>query len=67
MLATVSDDRSIRLWRYHHPFMEAKEQSLVAERVMYGHSARVWCARILSDTIVSVGEVSCYHNWQAWK
>ena len=57
LLCSVSDDRSIRLWRLD---LEStpRLQSDDAQKVLYGHSARVWDAKILDDTIVSVGEVS---------
>ncbi|XP_071793458.1 tRNA (34-2'-O)-methyltransferase regulator WDR6-like [Asterias amurensis] len=63
LLCSVSDDRSIRLW---HLDLESipRVQSDDAQKVLYGHSARVWDAKILDDTIVSVGEdaVCCVWN-----
>jgi len=60
-LCSSSDDRSISLWsckvhdlREHHRW-----DGCVFTRTLqlYGHMARVWQAKLLTDNIVSVSEV----------
>ncbi|XP_063963460.1 tRNA (34-2'-O)-methyltransferase regulator WDR6-like [Lytechinus pictus] len=63
LLATVSDDRSIRLWRHQHPLRPSGDRPTEPEHILYGHSARVWCAEILSDKIVSIGEDATCCIW----
>ncbi|XP_041476881.1 WD repeat-containing protein 6-like [Lytechinus variegatus] len=63
LLATVSDDRSIRLWRHQHPPRPSGDRPTEPEHILYGHSARVWCAEILSDRIVSIGEDATCCIW----
>jgi len=64
LICSVSDDRSIRL--YSLTFNEAPAgasldswESVQSEllHVLYGHSARVWDVKLLTDCFVSVGEV----------
>ncbi|KAL3864776.1 hypothetical protein ACJMK2_006430 [Sinanodonta woodiana] len=62
-ICTVSDDRSIRLYQLHFPTgsdaLSLGDWHLVQSsllHVMYGHLARVWDVKLLSDKIISVGE-----------
>ena len=61
----MSDDRSVRLYQIRFPQRdndyslcdwENMETSLL--HVLYGHSARVWDVRLMTNVFVSVGEVS---------
>lgn len=36
---------------------------MCCSRILYGHSARVWDARLLSDCIVSIGEDATCRVW----
>lgn len=65
LICSVSDDRSIRLYKIRFPpdtcnpsltDWEKMDTSLL--HVLYGHSARVWDVRLLSASFVSVGEVT---------
>ena len=69
-MCSASDDRSIRLWQLtfedqQYPSHDELEMSVelwencgcVCVQVLYGHSARVWDVRLLSATLVSIGEV----------
>ncbi|ESO81945.1 hypothetical protein LOTGIDRAFT_170485 [Lottia gigantea] len=68
LLATASDDRSIRLWKFK---FETKPEtasdwmsmSSAPLHTLYGHSARVWSAYLLHDSIISVGEDSTCCVW----
>ncbi|XP_022096573.1 WD repeat-containing protein 6-like isoform X2 [Acanthaster planci] len=62
LLCSVSDDRSIRLWHLDLGKPPA-EQSGAVHRVMYGHSARVWDAKILDQFIASIGEDATCCVW----
>ncbi|KAI0242137.1 hypothetical protein LSAT2_014779, partial [Lamellibrachia satsuma] len=66
-ICSASDDRSIRLWQLHchnnggrlssDEIVTCWDDVTFEELfVFYGHSARVWGARLLTDHIVSVGE-----------
>lgn len=61
-MVSVSDDRSIRLWR-----LVLTECGIPQEAtellVLYGHSARVWDAKLLSECIVSIGEDAVCNVW----
>ena len=68
LLCSVSDDRSMRLWRC---VLDKEVSGRLSVQnwscatfqlinVMYGHSARVWNSCILKDCIVSVGEVGIF-------
>ena len=73
-MCSASDDRSIRLWQLtfeDQPYPSCDNEremsveswencSCVCVQVLYGHSARVWDVRLLSSTLVSVGEVNKY-------
>lgn len=74
-MCTVSDDRSIRLWQAKGPTVSVTGEwrsqdwlSVTFEliHVLYGHSARVWDAALLSDFIVSVAEdaTCCVWNYE---
>ena len=68
-ICSASDDRSIRLWQLR---CHGDGEMLSSDRmlthwedvsfeelcVFYGHSARVWGAKLLTDHIVSIGEVN---------
>lgn len=69
-ICSVSDDRSIRIWQLKFPRDVAMEMTLddleLADwiscestplHVLFGHSARVWDVNLLSDVMISVGEV----------
>ena len=53
---SVSDDRSIRIW-------SIDDTSCI--QILYGHTARVWDARFLSDghRMVSIGEDAACIIW----
>jgi hypothetical protein len=64
LICSVSDDRSIRLYKVKFPGDNAgqslkdwKEMETSLLHVLYGHSARVWDVKLLSTSFVSVGEV----------
>lgn len=69
-LCSVSDDRSIRVWQIHSassnteciPLSSLDWNYVHIEPLLtlYGHSARVWDAVLLSEKIISVGEVSIF-------
>jgi WD40 repeat protein len=62
LMTSVSDDRSIRLWKLTHSaadFTGEVEHLLV----LYGHSARVWDAKMLQECIVSIGEDAVCNVW----
>lgn len=70
LICSVSDDRSIRLYKVMFQQgpsdltlqdWEKMETSLL--HVLYGHSARVWDVRLLSTSFVSVGEDSTCCLW----
>ncbi|XP_046362387.2 WD repeat-containing protein 6-like [Haliotis rufescens] len=70
ILASVSDDRTIRLWKLTFPsnsldpsisdWCEMESRSLLT---LYGHSARVWDIELLADIFVSVGEDATCIVW----
>lgn len=63
LLASVSDDRSLRLWRLVVPSGVSRDDvdwasvMFEAQHELYGHSARVWDCHLLPDNIVTIGEV----------
>ncbi|XP_061194456.1 tRNA (34-2'-O)-methyltransferase regulator WDR6-like isoform X1 [Saccostrea echinata] len=74
MMCSASDDRSIRLWQFKFENSSApgevetplelwENSSCSCVGVLYGHSARVWDVRLLSSTLVSVGEDSTCCVW----
>lgn len=69
LMCSVSDDRSIRVWKLTFQGKNAPESILPEDwatatsevvHVLYGHSARVWRARLLTTGIISIGEVCCF-------
>ncbi|KAJ7317114.1 hypothetical protein JRQ81_003276 [Phrynocephalus forsythii] len=61
LLASASDDRSLRLWDVGD--LRAATDSAPCLLVCYGHQARVWSVKLLSDSILSVGEDSACLVW----
>ena len=57
LLSSVSDDRSIRLWKVTN--LATFEPLLV----VYGHAARVWDAKLLETCFVSIGEDLVCNVW----
>ena len=66
LLASVSDDRSIRLWKITSHLEKYSPSEMILhldnieispDQVLYGHKARVWDVMILDKYLVSVGEV----------
>ncbi|XP_055955530.1 WD repeat-containing protein 6 [Patella vulgata] len=71
ILASASDDRSIRLWKLNlkkNPSAACDWLGVTSEPMLtlYGHSARVWSAQLLENKIISIGEDStcCVWNYQ---
>ncbi|KAK3598434.1 hypothetical protein CHS0354_014057 [Potamilus streckersoni] len=69
-ICSVSDDRSIRLYQLHFPTgndsLSLSAWHLVQSsllHVMYGHLARVWDVKLLSDKIISIGEDAACCMW----
>ena len=62
LIATVSDDRSIRLWKVTGSLQQinCKVEPL---NVMFGHAARVWDVKLLTYSVVSVGEDATCCIW----
>lgn len=60
VLCSVSDDRTIRLWDMR---MERGIMGGDPTMTLYGHTARVWDARLMTDVIVSIGEDACCFVW----
>ncbi|KAL7751507.1 WD repeat-containing protein 6 [Sorochytrium milnesiophthora] len=56
-LASVSDDRSIRLW-------SMSNDSNGASRAFFGHTARVWQCTLTDDLLFSVAEDSTCRLWR---
>ena len=63
LLSSVSDDRSIRLWTISN--MQTFDSNGLVEphTVLYGHSARVWDAKLLRSGFVSIGEDLVCNVW----
>jgi WD40 repeat protein len=56
MLASVSDDRTIRVWS----LTNVKQAPLV----VYGHTARVWDCQFVDEYLVSISEDSTCRVWK---
>ncbi|XP_038668167.1 WD repeat-containing protein 6 isoform X1 [Scyliorhinus canicula] len=68
ILASASDDRSIRLWKVGNLCEDVKGDGEGAGSVqcllqLYGHQSRVWSVQLLEDHIISVGEDSACIVW----
>ncbi|KAM4022129.1 tRNA (34-2'-O)-methyltransferase regulator WDR6 isoform 1-T2 [Anomaloglossus baeobatrachus] len=61
VLASASDDRSLRLWNVGS--LTSCDPEVQCLLVLYGHQARVWSVRLLSDNIISIGEDSACIIW----
>lgn len=48
LLATASDDRTVRLW-------SRASGRFVCTQVLYGHESRIWQVKLTSDCIISIG------------
>lgn len=49
LLASASDDRTIRLWTYSNDHFQCSQ-------VLFGHESRIWQVRLANDCIISVGK-----------
>ncbi|CAI2164202.1 6485_t:CDS:10 [Funneliformis geosporum] len=56
-LASVSDDRTVRIWK-----TDKNDNS--NPRVLYGHTARVWDVHIMNDYLISISEDSTCRVWK---
>ena len=63
LLSSVSDDRSIRLWKI--PNLKSLETNGCVEPfcLVYGHTARVWDAKLLEKCFISIGEDLVCNVW----
>lgn len=64
LLSSTSDDRSVRLWKVCGGSENADTSLLFWENakievahVLFAHESRVWMSSVLSNCILSVGEV----------
>lgn len=62
LMTSVSDDRSIRLWELTYIGLDFTGQVQLL-LIMYGHSARVWDAKVLTNHVVSIGEDAVCNVW----
>ena len=62
-MCSVSDDRSIRLWKVKASFLSISEAKVEPFLLVYGHTARVWDAQLLEKCFVSIGEDSTCIVW----
>eukprot|EP00250_Pteridium_aquilinum_P022674 c2553_g1_i1 orf=96-4151(+) len=67
-LASVSDDRSLRVWNIQKEPCESVEAGTEKDgfqlaSVMYGHTARVWDCHIDSKFLITVSEDCTYRIW----
>lgn len=63
LLSSVSDDRSIRLWKITNLSTLESNGCVEPLLVVYGHSARVWNAKLLEMCFVSIGEDLVCNVW----
>lgn len=63
LLSSVSDDRSIRLWRVTNLSTFESNGCVEPLLVVYGHSARVWDCKLLDTCFVSIGEDLVCNVW----
>ena len=63
LLSSVSDDRSIRLWKVTNLTTFESNGSVEPLLVAYGHAARVWDAKLLETCFVSIGEDLVCNVW----
>uniref|UniRef100_F6ZJG9 tRNA (34-2'-O)-methyltransferase regulator WDR6 n=2 Tax=Monodelphis domestica TaxID=13616 RepID=F6ZJG9_MONDO len=61
LLASASDDRSIRVWRVGD--LRAPLSLVQCILVCYGHQSRVWAVQLLDNYIISIGEDSACIVW----
>ncbi|XP_036593525.1 WD repeat-containing protein 6 [Trichosurus vulpecula] len=61
LLASASDDRSIRVWRVGD--LKAPHSLVQCVLVCYGHQSRVWSVQLLDNYIISIGEDSACLVW----
>lgn len=62
LMTSVSDDRSIRLWELTYSALDFTGQVQLL-LILYGHSARVWDAKVLTNFLVSIGEDAVCNVW----
>ncbi|KAH7404369.1 hypothetical protein KP509_15G022100 [Ceratopteris richardii] len=65
-IASVSDDRSVRVWNLEHwslPLMNRQADMFALASVMYGHTARIWDCHFDSKSLITVGEDCTYRVW----
>ena len=63
LLSSVSDDRSIRLWKVTNLSTFESNGCVEPMLVVYGHTARVWDAKLLETCFVSIGEDLVCNVW----
>ena len=63
LLSSVSDDRSIRLWKVTNLQTFDLNGHVEQLTVVYGHAARVWDAKLLKSCFVSIGEDLMCNVW----
>ncbi|XP_072437789.1 LOW QUALITY PROTEIN: tRNA (34-2'-O)-methyltransferase regulator WDR6 [Chiloscyllium punctatum] len=68
VLASASDDRSIRLWEVGNLHQalnggDGEVDSVQCLLRLYGHQSRVWSVQLMEDCIISIGEDSACIVW----